>query len=426
MATRYAYRFLFFIVCSYPRSNAVLVRRHGVYVWGASWEAAKTQSECYHYLFDAAVRMRGIGIDPGQTPTRVIDGIGSHAAYGTELAGTGGKRKRLEEGVMGPHGHQHDNGCCGGGAGAGASESGGEGFHGAAGVIASSSSSSSSSSGSSVVSTGPAPASACGDPSDVDAVVLDIEGTTTSISFVTDVLFPYAAAHLREFLLTHWGASETVDDVRALAQQSAADVRAGLVGAASVAITDAHVAAFSSSSLDHAAKAAALGAIEANVAWQMSANRKTGALKQLQGHIWRAGYESGSLTGHVYEDTPSSLTSWVRAGKKVYIYSSGSREAQRLLFGHTSAGDLRGAISGYFDTKVGPKVEAASYADIVLSLGVDGPQRVLFVTDAIAEARAAAAAGLKVAITHRPGNVALPPGHGFRVVKSLAELLAVS
>ena len=97
-------------------------------------------------------------------------------------------------------------------------------------------------------------------------------------------------------------------------------------------------------------------------------------------------------------------------------------EAQRLQFAHSVAGDLRPRLAGYFDTAVGPKTAPASYAEIVLSLGVDGPGRVLFVTDAIAEARAAAAAGLKVALTDRPGNVPLPAGHSFPVVTSLLEL----
>lgn len=414
---------------SYPRSNAVLVRRHGVYVWGSSWEAAKTQAECYHYLFDAAVRMRGIGVDPAAKPTRTASGIGAETSYGTEGAGTGGKRRRVEDGPSsssssssaGVHVHTGDA-CCGG------AHDSASGFNGAAGIIALSTTATATAAGGSPGSgslSGPAPASAApGSLSDWDAVLLDIEGTTTSISFVTDVLFPFAAAHLRQHLLTHWGAAEAVGDVRALAEQSAIDVHGATIvpGAADAAVTPEHLAAFSNRACPEPAKAAALAAIEANVAWQMGSNRKSGCLKQLQGHIWRSGYEGGVLTAHVFEDTPAALKAWAAAGKRSYIYSSGSREAQRLLFAHTAGGNLRGLLSGYFDTKVGPKTQPASYADIALSLGVDAPSRVLFLTDAIAEARAAAAAGMRVAITDRPGNVALPPGHGFRVVSSLMEL----
>ena len=88
----------------YPKADAVLVRRHGVYVWGATWEAAKTQAECYHYLFDAAVRMRGIGLDPATTPARVTEGIGAHTSYGTALAGSGGAAKRATGAGAGDHG----------------------------------------------------------------------------------------------------------------------------------------------------------------------------------------------------------------------------------------------------------------------------------------------------------------------------------
>lgn len=156
----------------------------------------------------------------------------------------------------------------------------------------------------------------------------------------------------------------------------------------------------------------------------MRANRKTGALKQLQGHIWRSGYSAGLLKGHIFDDVPLALREWTAAGRRVYIYSSGSREAQRLLFEHSTAGDLRPWLSGFFDTSVGPKVAAASYKDIVLSLGVDSAARVLFLTDALLEAQAASAAGLRVAVTDRPGNASLPANHGFRVITSLNGALS--
>ena len=252
---------------------------------------------------------------------------------------------------------------------------------------------------------------------------------TTSISFVTDTLFPYAAERLQSHVAAAWGSQELADDIAALALQSTDDVQAGLVGAAdalvgSDAVAAAHAATLiSSSETDGTAKTTTIAAVTANVLWQMAANRKTGALKQLQGHIWRSGYATGALKGHVFDDVLPALQAWVAAGRRVYIYSSGSREAQRLLFNYSSAGDLRPLISGFFDTKVGPKTSSMSYSDIVLSLGVDFPCRVLFLTDALLEAQAARSAGLCVAVTDRPGNAMLPSNHGFRVIATFAEAL---
>jgi len=266
-------------------------------------------------------------------------------------------------------------------------------------------------------------------PLPVASCVASLCSCTTSISFVTDTLFPYAAQHVRAHLEQAWGTAELVGDIAALAEQSAADVAAGIEGAAAVAVSEA-VAAEAGEGRAAAASSAALEAICSNVAWQMGANRKTGALKQLQGHVWRAGYASGALRGHVFGDVPPALRAWAAAGLRTYIYSSGSREAQRLLFAHTDAsvggasgGDLRPLLSGFFDTSVGPKTAPASYADIALSRGVDSPARVLFLTDALFEAQAAKKAGFRVAVTDRPGNAPLPAGHGFRVITSLAEAL---
>jgi 2,3-diketo-5-methylthio-1-phosphopentane phosphatase len=144
----------------------------------------------------------------------------------------------------------------------------------------------------------------------------------------------------------------------------------------------------------------------------MDADRKVTGLKSLQGRIWRAGYESGELKGHVYDDVPVALARWNEAGRPVFIYSSGSVAAQRLLFASSEAGDLTPLISGYYDTLVGPKTDPDSYTKIVESVGMDA-ETVLFATDKHAEAVAADEAGLQVLLLTRPGNAPLPDDHGF-------------
>ena len=128
----------------------------------------------------------------------------------------------------------------------------------------------------------------------------------------------------------------------------------------------------------------------------IKADRKITALKELQGHIWRTGYEKDELEGIVYDDVPEALEKWHALGIKVYIYSSGSRLAQRLIFGKTNHGDLRKYLSGFFDTTVGNKKETRSYVEISESLGVDKPSDILFVTDVYQEATAAKGAGMSI------------------------------
>lgn len=123
-------------------------------------------------------------------------------------------------------------------------------------------------------------------------------------------------------------------------------------------------------------------------------DRKATPLKALQGMIWREGYESGELKGHVYADTPEFLRRWHGRGLRLYVYSSGSVEAQKLIFGHTEFGDLTPLFSGYFDTRVGGKREAQSYRTILLDTGLSGPD-VLFLSDIGEELDAARAAGMK-------------------------------
>lgn len=195
------------------------------------------------------------------------------------------------------------------------------------------------------------------------AVLLDIEGTTSSIAFVAEVLFPYAAAHLADYVAAH---AEAVAPI--LAEVPGDDKIATLLG------------------------------------W-IAEDRKATPLKTLQGLIWEQGYADGTLQGHVYPDTPEALRRWYTAGISIYIYSSGSIAAQKLIFGRSIAGDLTPLLSGYFDTTTGPKREAESYAKIAAATGFP-EKEILFVSDVQAEVDAARAAGLGALLIDRNGGPA--------------------
>jgi enolase-phosphatase E1 len=203
------------------------------------------------------------------------------------------------------------------------------------------------------------------------AVLLDIEGTTSSIAFVADVLFPYARKHLRDYVAAY---SEEV-----------APILAEVPG----------------------------DPVETLIQW-IDEDRKATPLKTLQGMIWAQGYATGELTGHVYPDTPEALKRWTAAGLKVCIYSSGSVAAQKLIFGHSDAGDLTPFLSGYFDTTTGPKREADSYSKIADALDL-APSELLFVSDMAGEVDAAHEAGLQALLIDREGRAG--------DVRSLAEVL---
>tara|TARA_R110000868_G_scaffold1734_3_gene13983 strand:- start:10116 stop:10814 length:699 start_codon:yes stop_codon:yes gene_type:complete len=195
------------------------------------------------------------------------------------------------------------------------------------------------------------------------AIVTDIEGTTTPIAFVHEVLFPYARARLAEFCSTHQAEPVVAEALSAVRAESGAQ------------------------SLDET--------VAVLLRW-MDEDRKAGALKTLQGLIWQTGYEAGVLKGQVYDDAAALLLCWQSQGLKLYVYSSGSVAAQKLIFGFSDKGDLTPLFSGYFDTAVGAKVDAGSYAAIAKAIGI-APGEILFLTDMPAEVAAARAAGLLVA-----------------------------
>ena len=218
-------------------------------------------------------------------------------------------------------------------------------------------------------------------------VVLDIEGTTTPVAFVYDVLFPYARVRLREYLAENRESEELRDVFRGLRAERLAEV----VGGAAPPEIDA-------TSGDEA-----LGSVATYVEWLMDRDRKSPGLKLLQGKIWERGYHDGTLRGQVFPDVPGALERWRAAGITVAIYSSGNVLAQRLLFATTTFGDLTPLIDHFFDTGVGPKRSADSYHRIASQVHRENPE-LLFISDVSAELEAARSAGLQTLLCIRPGN----------------------
>jgi len=221
-------------------------------------------------------------------------------------------------------------------------------------------------------------------------LLLDIEGTTSSIVFVHDVMFPFAKRELRGFLDEHFEDAELAPTWDAVAKG---------VGAAN---------------LDKLARHLNLPpkeALERTAIRLMDADAKSTGLKDLQGKIWRRGFESSELKAHVYDDVPPALKRWKDAGLVVYIYSSGSVAAQQLFFGHTVSGDLRPFLSGHFDTTTGPKKEPESYRKIATAIG-QSPASILFFSDVVAELDAARSAGMQTGLMLRPGNAPVDGDHG--------------
>lgn len=214
-------------------------------------------------------------------------------------------------------------------------------------------------------------------------LLLDIEGTTTSISFVYETLFPFARRELPAFIRRGWERAEIREAAR-------------LMGATGV---------------EEAVERALV---------LMDADVKDTGLKALQGLVWEDGYLGGELRGHVYDDVGPALQEARRRGVRVAIYSSGSIAAQRLLFGYSVSGDLLPFIEAHFDTTTGPKKEAASYRTIAQALGVE-VGAVTFLTDHPDEARAAMEAGMRVFVAVRPGNAPLPEGD-WNTVGSVCEV----
>ncbi len=196
----------------------------------------------------------------------------------------------------------------------------------------------------------------------IKAIVTDIEGTTTSLSFVKDVLFPYARRHMAEFVRQH--ASEP-------------DVKAQLEEVSNVV-----------------GQQLGLEQVIAQLLQWIDDDQKITPLKALQGLIWQAGYKAGDFTGHVYDDAVRKLRDWHELGIKLYVFSSGSVKAQQLIFAYSDFGDLTPLFSGYFDTRIGSKLEVEAYQHIVQQLGNPAGE-ILFLSDIDQELQAATKAGMQ-------------------------------
>ena len=234
----------------------------------------------------------------------------------------------------------------------------------------------------------------------VRAIVLDIEGTTTPIAFVYNVLFPFARAHLRDYLTREAGTPALHEALQQLQRDHADEISRGERPPEWSATDPQRVAAFAE--------------------WLMDRDRKAPGLKRLQGQIWARGFRDGVLRGEIFPDVPPALRRWRDAGVRAAIYSSGSDEAQRLIFGTTAFGDLTPSICGFFDTAVGPKMSEDSYRRIAQALGC-ATIDVLFVSDVVAELDAARAAGCQVVLAVRPGNPP-QPDHAHGVIRTFDEI----
>jgi enolase-phosphatase E1 len=239
----------------------------------------------------------------------------------------------------------------------------------------------------------------------VKAVLLDIEGTTTPIAFVTEVLFPYARAHLRSHLDAHAGEPDHEALLARLRDEHA------------VAIEKGEEAPPWTDDSPQARRASILAYVE----WLMDRDRKSTALKDLQGRICEAGYHSGALRSQVFPDVRPALERWRDRQIGAGIFSSGSVLAQQLLFGHTSEGDLTGFLRWHFDTRIGAKSDPASYTRIAETISLP-PESCLFLSDVPRELDAARKAGMQVRLVVRPGNAPVEANHGFDVVHNFDSL----
>ena len=236
----------------------------------------------------------------------------------------------------------------------------------------------------------------------VHAVLLDIEGTTTPIDFVFKVLFPYARSHVERFLQRHGSSPDVLKDLSVLRCEHSQDTSQGLRPPALKNPNEP-------------------GSFVPYIDWLIERDRKSTPLKSLQGKIWAEGYAGAELRSQVFDDVPPALTRWRAQNRTLAIFSSGSVLAQKLLFAHTTAGDLTTYLSAYFDTTIGTKTDPASYGQIARKLECP-PAEIVFISDVVSELNGAQAAGLHTLLCKRPGNHPQPQ-NAYNIIQTFDDVL---
>ncbi len=232
--------------------------------------------------------------------------------------------------------------------------------------------------------------------SGISHVLLDIEGTTCPVDFVSGTLFPFASARLGSFL------ESNAHDSAISALLSETEILWRQDG-------DPEAQALWRARNKMPPKTETGVAVLPYLEWLISRDRKSAPLKELQGMVWREGYTSGEIIAPLFEDVPGALQRWREQGLMLAVYSSGSVEAQKLLYRFSNAGDLSGLFNHWFDTRWGSKRESDSYQQIGADMGA-GPPRVLFISDVVEELAAASCAGMKVLFSRRKDNPQQDPG----------------
>jgi enolase-phosphatase E1 len=230
-------------------------------------------------------------------------------------------------------------------------------------------------------------------------VLLDIEGTTTPINFVHKTLIPFARERMSDFVRDNFAGLQS--EIASLHAEHSKDLSKG-----------EDIPPFDGTSAE---------SVAGYLIYLIDNDRKQTALKAIQGRIWQKGYESGKLLGEVFDDVLPAFEGWQKQVKTIAIFSSGSRLAQKLIFGYSSAGDLTKFISAYFDTTTGGKKEAASYQKIADELSFRANE-ILFVSDIAAELDAAFEAGMQTRLSIRPNNPPIGERTAHEIIYSLAEI----